>query len=68
MIEVTPTESLSLWRMLQGKSSVTRIVTERLEARWSKKVAVISLDDFYLGLRTPEVLRAWGSEYSLPTP
>jgi len=50
-----------------GKSSVTRIVTERLEARWSKKVAVISLDDFYLGLRTPEE-RAKPEEYNFDRP
>ena len=42
---------------LPGKSSVTEIVCEELlsQERFKNRIAVVSLDDFYLGLRTPEV-------------
>jgi len=50
-----------------GKSSVTRIVTDCLSSRWANKIAVVSLDDFYLGLRTEEE-RAAPEKYNFDQP
>jgi hypothetical protein len=50
-----------------GKSTVTNVVIEELSARHKGKVVTVSLDDFYLGLRTPEAAPSPPSPQTAPS-